>query len=464
MLARADAPLIWDGAYQFSQSLVDGRPYAYLTRFHSLILWSPMVWASHFTANVMVLQAIFGLPFLLAPFITLLLSWWIVRDRAPRLILWVVFGVAAGTLPGQIFVINDSLLQHHLFWPIFMAVFVPLTWPKRIVLGVLAVFQFSHPLGAPLFLSAGIAAVMVAVVDRAQRRRLLWAAGTMFFLCGLAAAKIVITKHIPRWHDTYAEQEATWERAKSYWIVAVRGEPIRGLRWMWLAGIMAFLQPLLRRYQPRFASAAGVLGIICVLIAAGHWINWAYSPIDSWGGAICYRRWFWPLTLPFYALATAEAILLAWNRDRRVSPDALLASPEARSVRGPMAILVALTFALVLGMQCRSWSRLTDRLIADLQSDPAPIVPQSAPSLEWIGHTPLNHWATPYYVMVMQGKVPAKIFIDASTEEKMRDDPTAWRDYVAEHARPPGPGGWYDYRPLLRKANLLQSPNTRSDE
>src|SRR6476660_7978045 len=62
-----DAPMIWDGAYQFAFSLIKQRPYFYLTRFHSYVLWLPMVWLSRFTDNLTVLKFAYGLPFTLAP-------------------------------------------------------------------------------------------------------------------------------------------------------------------------------------------------------------------------------------------------------------------------------------------------------------------------------------------------------------------------------------------------------------
>ena len=64
---------------------------------------------------------------MLAPVVGVLVSWWVVRRHAPGLILWALFGILAAPLPGQIFVINDSIFQQHLFWPIFLAMFVPLT-------------------------------------------------------------------------------------------------------------------------------------------------------------------------------------------------------------------------------------------------------------------------------------------------------------------------------------------------
>ena len=110
--------------------------------------------------------------------------------------------------------------------------FVPLTWPKRIVLTVLAVFQFAHPVGVPLTLGAAIAACVVAAVDPAGRRRLLGRAALMGGLCLLAAGKVYATNHVPMWVDKYAQDEATWPNAVARWNASVRGTPLHGLQWL----------------------------------------------------------------------------------------------------------------------------------------------------------------------------------------------------------------------------------------
>ena len=63
----AQLPLIWDGGYQLAATLVEQRPYFYLTRFHSWFLWWPTVWLSRVTDNPTLLVFAYGLPFLLAP-------------------------------------------------------------------------------------------------------------------------------------------------------------------------------------------------------------------------------------------------------------------------------------------------------------------------------------------------------------------------------------------------------------
>ena len=261
------APLLWDGAYQFNATLIQESPYHYLTRFHSYLLWWPTVWAAHFTSNVTILQSIYGLPFLLAPLIGLLMSWWMVKDDAPRLILWAIFGVAIGTLPGQIFVINDSIFQQHLFWPIFMGMLVPLSWPKRAAIAALVVFQFVHPIGIFLLAGAACAAGLLASANPDDRRRFIRRAVVMGALAMLAVGKVYITSRIPAYRDTYAEREAGWSTAWARWHDGVSGWPIRGLCYAWAAALMIFLRPLLERRQVSAAVLAALLALLGIAVS-----------------------------------------------------------------------------------------------------------------------------------------------------------------------------------------------------
>lgn len=559
------APLIWDGAYQFNATLIMQRPYFYLTRFHTWFLWWPTVWASRVTSNVSALQTVYGLPFLLAPVVGVLLSWWMVREHAPRLILWAVFGIAAAALPGQIFVINDSIFQQHIFWPIFMAIFVPLSWPKKIVLALLIPFQFVHPLGVLLLGGATGAALAMAWSDRANRRTMLIRAAILGGLCLLAISKIIITNHIRALDDTYARDEARWQTALDRWYAGVMGWPIRGLWMMWGAGIMALLYRLPRgairwpaiaigaaalavagallsrayRVHPaemfapgavfaliylclllvanrpnlaalaataillglaffslrRFwmhpngvvayrigvaacavcvlfllqlrrtidpAHFAGCLVYLCAAVGAVFWIRWAADD-RLWWKALDYRRWLGPLTAPFFALATLEACAMA-----RGHSETDLASPEeTRPLRGKLALILATTFAIVLGVQSTIWQHRSRRLIAAVERSPGAIVPVTA--FPWIAGACLDHWGSGDYVTVMQGKTPHKLlmFSQQSIDDLYATPPKFphWDMYPG--ARPdhpdqtPGAAGWFDFRPFLRELANHPRPTMR---
>ena len=292
-LCWSGAPLIWDGSYQMCLTLMYDRPYSYLGRFHSALLWQPTVWVSHFTDNLRVLTFIYGLPFCMAPVVGLLASWAVVRRESPGLMLWSAMGILAGPLPGQIFIINDSILQMHLFWPVFVGMLVRLSRWQIALLAGLAVFQFSHPMGIATFFGAAMAAGIMAWADHDGRWIHLLKAGIMLALSLAAALKLGI------WPDTYAAQEAGWHEALSRWHNGVAGWPIRGMVMVWIAAGLLLAGRITGR------SLLGWIGLASLLIGAGIWIYWA-ADLHRWAFAIDYRRWLLPLSMPFFACATLE--------------------------------------------------------------------------------------------------------------------------------------------------------------
>nr|MDQ6940047.1 hypothetical protein [Verrucomicrobiota bacterium] len=234
VLCWFNAPLIWDGSYQLCRTLIDQRPFFYYTRFHSYPLWWPVVWLSRVTDNLHALIFAFGLPFCLAPAVSLLLSWWFVRRTAPWLILWAALGTYATALPGQMFLVNDSIFQQHLFWPFYLGLFVPLTPLQIAVLVILSAFQLSHPLGGLLFLGAAITTASLARLDLTNRRR--WLVRTLFVLalCIVAWAKILL------WPDPYAYEEASFQMARSRFHDGVLGWPVVAVLCIWLCAICAW--------------------------------------------------------------------------------------------------------------------------------------------------------------------------------------------------------------------------------
>ena len=98
------------------------------------------------------------------------------------------------------------------------------------------------------------------------------------------------------------------------------------------------------------------------------------------------------MTMPFYLLAFADR-----TRDSR----AVAAGSKSKL---PLVVgsLVAGTFALILGMQSITWSRLTRHLMRDVESYPQAAVPWR--QVAWNRDTPLYHWGTACYVFVLEGR------------------------------------------------------------
>jgi hypothetical protein len=396
-----------------------------------------MVYLSRFTDNLAVLKLAYGLPFTLAPALSLFASWWIVRDRAPRLILWAIFGVAAAPLPGQIFIINDSIFQQHMFWPVYLGLLVRLRLPQAIFLLLLVIFQFSHQIGLLLLAGGGAAALFLAIRDRQNRKELLLKAGILIPLAAIALWKIL---HFP---DSYAQREFTWDRIHESWQYGVEGYPLRGVLFMCGAGVAVLAHRLLRNQTwMRWRPGLFVIASLCL---AGAMVNWTIWALDShkWSTAANYRRWVVPLTIPFYLLSFLDR----WF-DREPSPD------DSRRLSKFVGTCVALSFCLIISIQSMVWVRLTRHLFNDVESYPATIVPWSRVS--WTRDTPLYHWGTTPYVFVLEGQKPRRLLLDPD-ESDVREQlrmleqvppriPLSWFTPISPI---PGPAGWFDFRPML---------------
>jgi hypothetical protein len=408
----AQLPLIWDGGYQLAATLVEQRPYFYLTRFHSWVLWWPTVWLSRVTDNSTALIFAYGLPFLLAPAVSVGAGWWFVRATRPALAVWTVLGCMA-SLPGQVFVINDSIWQQTLAWPLVLGALVPLRWPQRVAWLAFGAAQFPHQIGV-LTLGAALVAAYVA----GER----WQRGMLAGLLVLAVVKVTWIS-VPAWsgalHDTYAAQEANWERVWLSFRTGVLWLPLMGLGVLWLAAALI-----------AFGKARALPWLALVL--AGLWLWWVAWP-GLWLSAINYRRFVVPLAGPLFLAATIHA-----GRLRRSAPE----KNEAALGRG--ALIFTSTFAAVLSVQSLVWASLWHRLCTEAAR--APKVQLARADFPWMRETVLDHWGLTPSVLVGQGRVPVRHF---AWDEATRLAPGAV-PIAPGHVLPPETK-WFDFRPLLAR-------------
>ena len=120
-------------------------------------------------------------------------------------------------------------------------------------------------------------------------------------------------------------------------------------------------------------------------------------------------------------------------------------------LRGRLCLLLACTFACVLGVQSVLWRQLTRRLVGDADRYPSALVPRSA--VPCIEGTPMQHWGTASYLAALQGREPRKLLLFnpgdraavSGEKPKIPIAPDEWGKVPPE----PGPRGWFDFRPLL---------------
>jgi hypothetical protein len=425
-----DVAMIWDGAYQFAFTLIREQPYFYLSRAHSYVLWLPVTWLEQWTSNVAVLKAAYGLPLCLAPAASAALSWWVVRRAAPHLFLWAAFGSAIGTLPGQIFMINDSIFQMHALWPVFLATFVPLTRGQLVAMLLLSVFQLSHPIGIIACAMVAAAALAHAQFREPERRGTLRAWAAWFAVLAIGG---VLKLYI--WPDDYAAREATWQNAFNAFLWGVMNWPLPGLLAMWLAaGVLAWK---MRRHAERDYSRL-LFGLL-----AGTALVWTVWGADThrWNSAINYRRWVLPMSLPFFAAAFYEAWL---------GPRAAEQPSEARALRGRVAVGVCAVFVLTLGSQSASWLGLWRRLERQVAETTAPMITPA--EVAWTRGTPLDHWGVYSEVLVLQGREPHTFFLDKPELEAVRATPPRIALGPFTLMEPAtGKCGWFQWRPVVGK-------------
>ena len=434
-----DVALLWDGAYQFCASINAGHAFAYLSRFHSWVVWQPFIWLSHVTQNVRLLKMAYGAPYCFAPLVSVVLSWWIVRRPAPHLMVWAIFGAAGAALPGQIFMINDSIFQMHLFWPVFLAIFLPLSRTQTVAMLLLSLFQLSHPIGVGLCLLCSVSALAFARWGTPERRSALlhWAAW-FAILCLGGIAKLIL------WPDAYAAREASAQQVWMTFRWGVLWWPLFGLIALWLAA--SVLVWARSRPESRIAGRAPLIVLGLILFAGGCWIYWA-TDVVLWQTALNYRRWLVPMSMPLLLAAGWEL----WRLEHE-QPQPL----PLRIGRDRAGMAIAAIFLVVLGIQSQTWSQLYHRLGRQVASTPGLWLQQS--DLTWIKETPMDHWGLCSQVILSQGQRPRVLLLEPGDDRLARENPPQLALSSFTYFTPSDfPRSWFDWSAIVRATHASAS-------
>ena len=396
-----DLALIWDGGAQFCYTLFHGRGYGYSARFFSAILWEPVILAAHFTDNLAILRALYGLPVCLAPAGSAALSWWIVARSRPALFPWALLGICAASAPVQVFAVNESIFQLNVFWPVFLGLLVPLNPPRRLVLSALIIFQFSHPQGL-LLLAFATGSLWLLRADPMHRRRALIVAG----VTSLCLLRVLL------FPDAEAAVQASPGVALALFRQGVMGWPAAG----WICVVAAV--------WTRSDRGAGIL----LTFAAVAWLWWAGDPA-RWAKALDARRFVIVFATPF--------LFGAWRAlDRRPSPEL------AR--RG---LIVALIFAGTLILQGNGWRGLMNRVSAQVEADSRSVIPLE--DFAWVRGGPAEHWGLgPQVIAKFGGR--KLVLSEAARAALRRDPPLVELGFDAWVPPEPGVLGWFDFREAIR--------------
>ena len=152
--------------------------------------------------------------------------------------------------------INDSIWQQSLAWPLILGALVPLSWPQRIAWLGFGLCQFPHHIGVVILAMAFVAAIVA---------RQCWARGALVILLCLAAAKAIWVS-VPAWSgplfDSYAAKEASRDRMWQTFRTSVVGWVLAGLVPLWAAAGVVALAPRSRRWPIALLSMTALAWLI----------------------------------------------------------------------------------------------------------------------------------------------------------------------------------------------------------
>lgn len=423
------APLSWDGGWYLFNILYHEAPFIPHWRIITVPLHYPVVLVAGLTSDIRILAVVFGLIYIAVPIAALGLSWWIVRDRAPNLFVFPAMGLGLATLPGQFLFASEGIQAVQLFWPLLLAVLAGVPAAGTIAVPLLAALVCAaHPVSSLLLVFAAGWGILLGACRQEQRWWMWgWSAGL------IVAAMLRLTASTAT-RSAYDAEQLTFNVLQMHYERAVAGRPLVAVALTWLAGIAVLLgsmtgRPALRRVL-RGLTLVAIAGVAVALVP------WAQDP-SRWKFALDFRSWTVASSLPLMMLAGLERL-----RTGRRTRDADTCRPHRlRAIQ-----LTSLVFALVFCVQSEVWHQLTTRLRDILATSPAGCVSREA--APWLAETPLYHWATPAYAVVLQGRRPRTLLLEAGRCEEARVSDAVW---ISLEPYPKNASHWFDIaHPLAR--------------
>ncbi len=387
------APLAWDGSYWLFKTLDLQIPYVSNERYSNILFEAPAAAAGRLTDNLPLLRILFGLPYAALPLLALAAAWWVVRDRAPGLILWAVLGIGLATLPGQLCFVCEGNISAQLFWPLYLAILVGLPRASFPVLGAVApLLFFFHPVAIPLFVIAAATSLLVAVARREWRKRL------MLFAVGLLVLAVLAALRLRAIATPYESSQLSLDIQALYFVKAVVGLPLAALLVSWLSGLLFLLSRHFAGHPTKKLLRNGALWGLA--LSGLLLVAWAVQPL-AWKDALLFKTFAVLGAGPFMLYALLD--IMAGRRRgllHRVDP----------SYERVAIVLVSLAYVAVLTIQSVLFSGMTSSVLADIRSSEAPCIARS--SLTTFQGTALEHWSLTALVLDHQSRTPEHILLD----------------------------------------------------
>ena len=422
----SDAALSWDGSHYLFRTLNDQSPFVP----HERTINVPLHWAvlavGHLTENAALLRATFGVAHVVFPLLSLVASWWVVRDHAPALLVWPAIGIGVALLPGIFNFSSEAIKTYVLFWPVLLAVLLGMRDIHAPLVAFILLLGFiAHPAAGALMLFVGAIALVVALTQRAR-----WAVMLAWSLAMVLGAILRISLVRPG----YESSELSIDKQIGYFEIAVWGLPLAALVLALLASLLVLFEGRATTYVGGRRPSPMRIGALVALAGAGVILVYWAAHGRMWTEAVYFRSFGLYMTGLWMALATADHLLYARSAALRV----------AQHGRDAVVLMAAVVFAATIGAQGAEFMRLTGELRDAMAESGAPCIPQS--SLGRLTETAAGNYAVGPYAVVIQGRTPEHLVMaDESCPTVRAGGPVRlvwWEEYQP---------GWFDLWPVQER-------------
>lgn len=432
VLVVVHSPVQWDAATYLFATLDAGTPFTTLNRWITFPAATAALFTSQFTDRMDLIAVAFSLVYALMTFAPLAAAWYIVRDEARGLFVWVAFGFTLVLLPALFRLYSESILALEFIWPVFLATLVSLNKPRLIVVLVFsAALLISHPYAIPLFGIAALSAFFMGLREpTGEGRRRRWAlAGLMLLFLILAVVKVFGLPTI------YEEDRMSLGTI----IEGVRASrrPLVAMTFVLVAGVLVFVTTRNPNTPRRvlFIRLAAV-ALVCALVVLVYHVS---NPV-FWRGT--WYKFVMPfVATPFMLFAFLDRLLLPTG-------DAEASANRWRLQRGFIQASAAMA-VVVLAVQSITWVRLNQQLTDLLATTPEPCLELT--SLPWLQWTQIDFDSLPMYALMAQGKRPRAIVF---RHEDCEGDFSARFPIGYGSTRGWEPSNWFDFTDL--RAALIE--------
>ena len=436
--------LSWDGSGILFETLDKQIPFTTHLRLISVPLQLPVLLASRITDNPTILQTLFGLSYAAIPLVALSASWWVVRDRAPWLIVWPALGIGLGTLPGQFDFTSEAIIALQLFWPVLLALLLGMQRDHvPLVLVLCLAVLCSHPYAVPFFALASVIALVRAQHDGANRQLRWWAVG---FAAAIVPAVAAMRT------SSYDNQQLSSGGLLWSFAVSTPGLPLVAIGSALLTGLTVLAVPFARRRNGRLIPILHGLGALSIVGVGLSLALWVRDPhLWRWANKLSYPALI--ATLCFMAMAVLEGSIHTPEPPCGAggpAREALDWEHRVRTIR-----VVAIVFSLVLCIQSAVWFNLVGRLRETLDQRTWSCLSMSP--IAWIQGTSLDQFDTPAQSLLLQGRVPRAVLLSGNG---CGDTTFSGGVPLTQFAVRSWQGGWFDLRPL-RQQLLAEQDSAR---